>query len=527
MRIGLLIVILLCGVFACAQPAPTEMHLARGKAALAAGQFAEAEACYRAAIGEVAELPADDPRVAEPYLALMALYTRWAKPDEGEAAMGALVERLGGKEPSLPQVAARLLNVANGCTEHADFATAESLYLKALALYQRAFATSDSLRLLAVLEPLAELYRKQGNQQEKRQGVLTSICSLMGSNPDQHDNPRRADYLLEKARYAFGKLVDITNWREVSDVSGDITEALAIYEKAYGKDDPRLVDALHLLAAFNCTPFRKNYKSAKTVLLRALVIQERAYGNTDERLVPTMVLLALLQHRDLPDAKAVEQLLQRITAIYTHAGGGKDARAGQAHRVVGTLYLDLKAYRVAESHLRQALALDPPIEAAPAWDNAWLFYCLAQACHRQQKYPEAADYYLRALTVVDVLFDEGDYPHMLLPYLYEDAAACLRADGKPNAAQAIEARAAAAARRVWKDDCVKRLLFNAELASNHPERHADWADRAESYLRLALLVQAASSIPNDPDLADIRRKYAVFLRSVGRMREAKAVTAGL
>ncbi|OPZ80437.1 MAG: hypothetical protein BWY76_03357 [bacterium ADurb.Bin429] len=64
-----------------------------------------------------------------------------------------------------------------------------------------------------------------------------------------------------------------------------------------------------------------------------------------------------------------------------------------------------------------------------------------------------------------------------------------------------------------------RLLFNADWQQTHPDPYGNWKLSAESYYRLALFLQSRKKLPDDPELAEIQRKYAAFLQSIGRGAE--------
>ncbi|HOF86685.1 MAG TPA: tetratricopeptide repeat protein [Armatimonadota bacterium] len=499
---------------AIAQPPPAAMALARGHAARAAGDFPLAERCYRAAITEAATLPADDPGAAEPYLALLELYADWKKPDEMEAALGELTARLGGGPPGAARAGAHVFARAARVQHAWRSARAQVLYQHALRLYEAGYGGAD-VRLLPVLGALAELYGANGHQREQAEPLWQRAIGIVERDGGA-DDARLADLLLRLARLHL-------DWPErVGLVEDELGRALELREQAYGRDDPRVAEALLAQAEYYRRPTVQRYREAEACAGRALAILEGAYGVGDVRLMPAVQVLAQVYEHDFGDAPAAERARLRIVAMYDAAYGERDWRAGDARMAVAALCLKQERFADAEAHLRKALATRQQVDEPAGWSNVMLLSWLGRACHRQRKIEEAAGLYRRAAAVTDRLFAEGHFHPAIIPAVYEEAIACLREGGAPAEAEAIADRAAACARRVWPDG-VARLLFNAEWQRTHPDPDGGWIISAESYYRLALLIQSRKKLPDDPALAEIRRTYAAFLRDIGRGAEADAI----
>jgi tetratricopeptide (TPR) repeat protein len=203
--------------------------------------------------------------------------------------------------------AARLLNAA-GCylDDRAEYAAAELLYKRALAIYETILG-SDHPSTATSLNNLALLYNNQGDFaaaeplykraiviREKTQGpehpaLATSLNNLAALYHDQGDN--------DSAKPLYMR-------------------ALAIDEKTYGLDHPEVGTDLNNLAELYRA--EGDHAAAEPLYMRALAIEEMALGPEHPSTATILNNLAALYY-DQGDYAAAEPLTKRALAIVEKA----------------------------------------------------------------------------------------------------------------------------------------------------------------------------------------------------------------
>jgi tetratricopeptide (TPR) repeat protein len=243
-----------------------------------------------------------------------------------------------------------LNNLALSLTDEGDYAAAEPLYRRALAIDEKALG-SDHPDVAIDLNNLAELLRDKGDYadaellyrralaiDEKALGpdhpeVATNLINLAellrakGDYADAEPLYRRALAIDEKALGPDHPdvAIDLNNLAELLQDNGDYADAeplyrraLAIAEKAMGPDHPSVAIKLNNLASLLYA--KRDYVGAEPLLRRALAIDEKALGPDHKAVATDLNNLASLLYAK-GDYVGAEPLLRRALAIDEKALG--------------------------------------------------------------------------------------------------------------------------------------------------------------------------------------------------------------
>lgn len=284
------------------------------------------------------------------------------------------------------QGAARLLNeVANYCYDLGQYADAELLYKRSLAIYEQTLEPDHS-ELAVSLNNLAFFYHGQGKYSKAEplyERSLTIYEKTLG--PDHSD-----------------VALSLNNLAVLYKVQGKYTEAeplfkrsLTIREKALGPDHPDVAQSLNNLAELNRV--QDKYTEAEPMYKRSLAISEIALG---------------------PDHPDVARTLNNLAVLYQDQG----------------------KYTEAEPFLNRSLTIKEKALGSDHPELAQNLNNLAELCRLQGKYPEAEPLYKRALAMVEKAWGP-DHPHVAL--VLANYALFLRATQRDVEAAQMEARAEA------------------------------------------------------------------------------------
>jgi tetratricopeptide (TPR) repeat protein len=205
--------------------------------------------------------------------------------------------------------AARLLNHAGYyLDERAEYAQAEPLYRRALAIDEKALGPEHS-STAGSLNNLAELYRAQGRNQEAEplhwRALAIREKALGPEHPDTAQSLNNlASLLQDQSKYKDAELL--------------YRRSLAIVEKALGPDDSMTATCLNNLADFYRAQGRN--QEAEPLLRRALAIREKALGPEHPKTATSLNNLAVFLDNQGKPAEA-EPLFLRALAIREKALG--------------------------------------------------------------------------------------------------------------------------------------------------------------------------------------------------------------
>ncbi len=246
--------------------------------------------------------------------------------------------------PDHPEVAANLNNLAMLLSAKGDYAGAEPLYRRALAIDERALGP-DHPNLAPPLNNLAALLYAKGD--------------YAGAEPLY----RRALAIDEKALGPDhpGVATDLNNLAELLRTQGDyagaeplMRRALAIDEKALGPDHPQVAINLNNLAELLYN--KGDYAAAEPLFRSALAIDEKALGPDHPQVATNLDNLALLLYAK-GDYAAAEPLYRRALAIDEKALGPDHPQVATNLNNLALLLYAEGDYAVAEPLYRRALAI--------------------------------------------------------------------------------------------------------------------------------------------------------------------------
>ena len=205
--------------------------------------------------------------------------------------------------------AALLLNQAGYYLhDRADYAQAEPLYRRALAIDEKALGPEHS-ETATDLNNLAALYRHQGRYQEAEPLYRRALAIREKVLGPEHPETAQSLNNLAVLYYSQGQ------YKEAEPL---FNRALAIREKAEEAEHPTIATSLNNLAELYRTQGRN--KEAEPLHRRALAIREKALGPEHPETAQSLNNLALLLYdRGKPDE--AEPLYRRALAINEKALG--------------------------------------------------------------------------------------------------------------------------------------------------------------------------------------------------------------
>jgi tetratricopeptide (TPR) repeat protein len=280
--------------------------------------------------------------------------------------------------------AASLLNRAGWyLDEHAQFAQAESLYQRALAIREKVLGP-DHPDTSAILNNLGLLYRAQGRYKE-------------------------AEPLYQRA--------------------------LAIYEQVFPPDHSKTAAILDNMAQLYRA--QERYEEAEPLYQRALAIYEQVLPSNHSDISATLNNLGLL-YQEQERYEEAEPLYQRALAIYEQALGPDHPRTASILNNLASLYQEQGRYEEAEPLYQRALAVKEKALGPDHPNVAVTLDGLAVLYLAQERYEEAEPLYQRALAIYEKSF-LADHPNTAITL--ENYAVLLREVQRTEEATKLSQRA--------------------------------------------------------------------------------------
>jgi len=323
-----------------------------------------------------------------------------------------------------PEMTARALNkLALYAWGRAEYATAEPLHQRALAIYEKVLGP-DHPSTATSLNNLALLYHNQGHYDEAEplyQRALAIREKAMG--PDHPD-----------AATSLNNLAALYDSQGRYDQAEPLyRRALAIREKTLGPNHPDAANSLNNLAFLYYNQGR--YDEAEPLYRRALAIREKALGLDHPSTATSLNNLALLYHNQGRYDQA-EPLYRRGRAIREKALGPDHPSTATSLNNLAALYHSQGRYDEAEPLYRRALAIREKALGPDHPDTANSLHCLAVLYRNQGRYDQAEPLYQRALAIYEKALGP-DHPDTAATR--KNYAALLRATGRSPEADRLEA----------------------------------------------------------------------------------------
>jgi tetratricopeptide (TPR) repeat protein len=234
--------------------------------------------------------------------------------DQGDPAAArslyerALTIREQALGPSHPETAASLLGLADVLRDHGDFSTARLLIERALTIHEEAFGPGNPVTG-ASLGNLASLLQDQGDLAAARPLFERALAIYEKvSGPEHPDTARSLNNLA----------VLLLAQRDLAAARPPLERALAINEKVLGSEHPDTATSLNNLARL--LRDQSELAAARPLFERALTVREKALGPGNPVTAASLGNLASLL-QDQGDLAAARPLFERALAIYEKVSG--------------------------------------------------------------------------------------------------------------------------------------------------------------------------------------------------------------
>jgi tetratricopeptide (TPR) repeat protein len=308
-RVGVLAALAIA-ICAAAPELTWDDAIARGQRLQELGRYPEAKGAFEGAMKQAEAFPPQDPRRAITLANLASVCQ-----DLGEAGLArenyeraiAGFERSHGK--GHPVLAKPLHNLAALYVEQGQFAKAERLRRRALALHADGVEVSDADRLM-IRQGLAAALLGEGRTIEAEEMYRQILAELesRAAPPVRQINPLRNDLAVLCAQMG--------RWDEAL---AQLLKAVATGEQVFGPEHPELLKPLSNLAAVYSMMGRN--RDAEPVFRRALAIASRSLGETDAygRILWTYAAVLRKLHRNAEGKEAEKRAAAILSAF------GRDA----------------------------------------------------------------------------------------------------------------------------------------------------------------------------------------------------------
>ena len=292
-----------------------------------------------------------------------------------------------------------------------------------------------------------------------------------------------------------------------------LLRALKIQERAFGPDDPRLVEVLSRLAMF-CR-FHDQPEKADAYLGRAVTIREKALGPDHPDVAEFLNRQAICLRGQREDYAAAEALIRRALEIYEKFYGPNHRRVWASLGSLAKTLAKLGRHEEAESlYLRSLETAEhfpkpDPFAIASSLDDLAGFY-------REQGRHEEAEAYCRRAMVAGK--KRGAYSSFLTANRMRELAESLDEQGHTADADRLydEILEIDERDRDDKEYDFRRIMYRQfELDQKHP-------DRAERLLKRLLALREESLGPKHPGLAPVLEQLGDLYRDLQRYDEAEA-----
>ena len=292
-----------------------------------------------------------------------------------------------------------------------------------------------------------------------------------------------------------------------------IRQALALDEKSYGKDDPRVAIRLSNLASLLQETNRM--AEAEPLLRRALAINEASYGNQHPRMSLVLNNLALLLETTNRPAEA-EPLLRRALAMDEAKFGPNDPNVALRLHNLAHLLQETNRMAEAEPLLRRALAINEAVYGRRHPSVAQGLNNLAELLEATNRMKEAESMMKEAIAIDEACYGK-DHPQVAIGL--NNLGSLFQATDRLAEAEPLMRRALQIQETSYGKDhpnvavCLNNLAQVLEATDRLPE--------AESLTRRALAIHEASYGKNHPAVAISLNNLSAMLRETDRLAEAE------
>jgi tetratricopeptide (TPR) repeat protein len=419
------------------------------------------------------------------------------------AAHAAEVAQLGDAAGGIDPTAHLFHQFGAYCETRGQFADAETMYRRALALDERNHGPNHPDVALD-LDALAGLLRAT-NRWDEAEPMLRRALEI----DDQVYGPehrRTADRLSSLAALLRAK-------GGHAEAEPLVRHALALNERALGLDHPSVARVIENLAGLLVETGR--HSEAESLYRRALAINERAYGPEHPWVARDSGNLAELLNSTGHWSEA-EPLYRRALAIDERAYGPDHPEVATDLNNLAGLLLATNRLSEAEPMYRRALAIHERVYGPNSLNVARSLNNLAHLLHEMSRLEEAESMYRRAVTILEAHLGP-DHPNVAT--VVNGLALLLRVTNRHSEAESMYRQALDIDERSLgpDDPAVARDLNNlAEL-----RRGLGHLAEAESMLRRALDINERVYGPEHPEMATNLSNLGEVLHAQEHLVEAE------
>jgi len=359
-----------------------------------------------------------------------------------------------------PHYATSLNNLALLYKNMGNYARAEPLYLKALAIGKTALGENHP-HYATSLNNLAGLYDSMGNYARAEplyQQALAIRKTTLGEN-----HPKTATSLNDLA----GLYESMGNYARAEPL---YLKALAIRKIALSENHPDYAQSLNNLASLYHA--MGDYARAEPLYLKALAIRKTTLGENHPKTATILNNLAGL-YDSMGNYARAEPLYQQASEIWKTALGENHPHYAQSLNNLALLYNSMGNYARAEPLYQQALAIRKTVLGENHPDYAQSLNNLALLYKNMGNYARAEPLYLKALAIRKTVLGENhpDYAQSLnnLAGLYYSMGNYARAEPLFQKALAIR---------------------KTTLGENHPKTATSLNNLAEMYRNMGNYARA-------------------------------------
>jgi tetratricopeptide (TPR) repeat protein len=241
----------------------------------------------------------------------------------------ALIDQWG---MTFPETAQLLMQAGNYLKESAQYAQAELLYLRALAIREK-MKGPEHPDTATTLHQLATLYIDQGKYEQAEPLYLRALAIMEKMEGPEHPNTGNTLHQLASLYVDQGKY---------EQAESLFQRALAIHEKMEGPEHPSTAVTLNNLASLYVD--QGKYEQAEPLYLRALAIKEKILGSEHPSTADTLHALAVLYWRQGKYEQA-EPLMQRALMISEKVPGPKHPETVKKQKDYANLLQAMKRKR--------------------------------------------------------------------------------------------------------------------------------------------------------------------------------------
>jgi tetratricopeptide (TPR) repeat protein len=338
-----------------------------------------------------------------------------------------MFERAEG--PYSPDVAQALNNLAAIHEERCEYGVAEQSYEHSVRIMEQTADDGDTeiikLRLQS-WQNLGRIHQAQG-----RYDRAEAIFKQALAHSEQAFGSRSVE--VAESLNQLGMLYKYAG--RFTEAGKLYQRALAIMEKACGPDHLAVADSYHNLGGLEHAS--RNFARGEPYARRAMKIRERALGTDHPETAADMAALAALLDGQKKYREA-ELLYQRALAIFERVYGEEHYEIAVNLNNLAAIYQARGKREEAEQFYRRALAIKEKIFGADHADVAMTLNNLAVFYKANKRYAEAEALYRRALAIFEKALGTE---HPNVPICLDNCAQLLRRMKRTDEARNLEARA--------------------------------------------------------------------------------------